>query len=160
MKDRQESLNGIIFKPFLLKAIIRKEKTVTRRLIKPNQFLTGPIVQTGYPIYDPGVYETVRNPDGSEAFKPKWLIRTVHPITSSRDKPATASILIREIHVDGDVRRISPDEAKLEGFETPSLFLSVWTSIYDAAATPGNLASRPAELYRAWRIEFELFSVW
>lgn len=61
-----------------------------------------------------------------------------------------------------DVRDISEDDAKAEGFSGRGAFWDVWWKFYDpiVVTMPGEVpvVDRPAELYQAWALTFEVVS--
>jgi hypothetical protein len=153
--------------------VLSGEKTATRRLIKPNEYsigLTLPMV--------------CYHAEGHGNDRVKWHVGQSIAVQPGRGKSAVARIRIESIERDDDVRDITAEEAKAEGFDGPSRFLEAWTKMHDPSAafwfdydiadyhwyvnrkvkwTVGGieqltafLATRPAERYAAWAIKFAL----
>jgi hypothetical protein len=140
-------------------------KTQTRRLAKPGDRL-----------------RTVENPFGgyivqavlSASGKPRYQVGQTYAVQPGRGQKGLARIRITNIRRE-DVRQISAQDAKAEGFESPLDFLRLWVNLHDPSITlsfqarakdakhSGNaqavidlLASRSAVDYDAWALTFQL----
>ena len=142
-------------------------KTQTRRLVKPYQTLE---VDENY--YPDGVYEW-KSGGGARTV---YLVGNTYAVQPGRGQRAVGRIRITGLRRE-DVREISDEDVKGEGFSSGDEFLKAWVSMHDKDVTIDNrnhaiwkqakvttymeplehgLPSRPADRYDAWVIEFEL----
>lgn len=156
--------------------VLSGQKQVTRRLVKPGEYSIG--------LTLPMVCYSV---EGHGNDRVKYYVGQTLAVQPGRGQSAVARIRIESIERDDDVRDITADEAKREGFSSPEKFLETWTRLHDPSAsfwfdfdiadyhwyvnrrvkwTVGGieqltafLATRPADRYAAWRIEFSLITV-
>lgn len=163
------------FKPELLAKVLAGEKTQTRRPVKPEHFYGAPEGK-----FTPGgVYRKSKDPLTPHGAV--WHLNQDYAVCPGRGKKQVGRIRIISIRCE-DVRNISVDDARAEGFEGPGEFLNAWCGFYDKRArwefdpqrvdywiNTGKrrelvgwdtvlkiISARPAELYQAWVIAFEL----
>lgn len=146
--------------------VLTGEKSQTRRLVKPGEYLDS--------LYYDGRHDIVRAANNrivhatSISFEPE----KTYAVQPGRGKAAVARIRILSIRRE-DVREISDADVEAEGFQTASDFFIAWVKMHDKSViTPiipdydtgaiiwqgvrPTLATRPAERYQAWVLEFEL----
>lgn len=144
------------FKAELIEQILAGKKTQTRRPVKPGEKHVG---------YAPGThYAHCVIKTGPDRLK--WQVGKTYAVCPGRGKAAVARIKLLNIRRE-DVRNISDEDAIAEGFPNRMAqfwFWKTWCEFYDK---PGwklfsryndhdALLSRPAHLYDAWVLEFEL----
>lgn len=150
--------------------------------IVPDQPNHGPIVRVEMPYWlaEKSQIQRVMNDR-----RTVYLVGKEYAVQPGRGKAAVARIRITGIRRE-DVRNISHEDAVAEGFTDRSEFLSIWTGMHDKKAhfweppypnsdlyeycdSIGNLVttydwndiserleSRPAHLYEAWALTFEV----
>lgn len=161
----------MLFKPELIERILAGDKTQTRRVVKPNERLIGFMPGTRFA-------NCVAIMRDQRPHSIKWQIGRDYSLQPGRGKIGVGTrIRVKRLALDYDVRQISGADARAEGFYTERAFLYVWTSMHDPAVPDYTrislnassqwelsysvdnmtyLASRPAERYRAWVIQFEV----
>jgi len=155
---------------FTVDKVLSGEKTQTRRIYKLNKH---------YPSFSNDTYWAVF---GVQGAPPIYEVGHTYAVQPGRGKPAVARIQITEIRRE-DVRCISDEDVKAEGFETTAEFLEVWTQMHDVSAFgylncdmgfggyhsqeldiplygyeawKEYLTTRPTERYTAWALTFKL----
>jgi hypothetical protein len=165
------------FRPELCEQIRLGQKTQTRRVVKPNEDLIGWMPGTRFA-------KCVAKLIDGKPSRIKWQVDKSYAVCPGRTKKAVGRMWIKAIRHQEDVRLINPEDARAEGFESVNEFLSTWMHINDHSAQAAwvnlehrkewiwytnrrwhhssfgddfaaYLASRPAERYNAWVIEFE-----
>jgi len=141
--------------------VLNGSKTQTRRIIKPDQCLSSSS------LYEP--YSAVVQRLQGYNWKDVYRVGVDYAVQPGRGKPAVARIRITDIRRE-DVRDISFEDAKAEGFASATHFLLVWTQMHDSKIynrypTTGQISlaleqcviqERPVERYTAWALTFEL----
>lgn len=104
--------------------VLSGEKTQTRRIVKPGEDNV-----RRYSVYSnqPAI-ETVVNGD-----RVVYQIGKDYAVQPGRGKPAVARIRVTGLRRE-DVRTISDDDVKAEGFSSREEFLYAWVSMHDANA--------------------------
>lgn len=154
---------------YTIEKVLSGAKTQTRRLQHYNSSA----------FTDNGVIWQVYNTDKIRAST--WTVGKTYAIQPGRGKKSVGRIQITGIRHE-DVRNISEDDAKTEGFAYTTEFLSKWAEMHDGGFNfyfdPNIvdyrvwhdrrwdavgydtlleiLASRPSERYQAWVLEFKL----
>lgn len=148
--------------------VLSGEKTSTRRLVKPSSAA----------ITHGGIIHEVF--DGSlKKHYPTYCVGKTYAVQPGRGQKSIARIRITGIRLE-DVRNISDEDLRAEGFHDAFHFLWTWTKMHDKPAWTANQktdfsdgdesgwmshpvawvswlkGTRPAERYQAWVIEFEL----
>lgn len=153
--------------------ILSGKKTQTRRLIKGVNLVVdihGNPNATDSPFYDKASSSEIE----CVLTEKGWLryhVNHTYAVQTGRSKGAVGRIRILSIRRQ-DVRDISPDDIRAEGFSTSYDFLWVWCQLHDKPALkllmnteqvpelpyhiPLWMADRPAHLYDAWALKFEL----
>lgn len=165
--------------------VLSGEKTQTRRIVKPHDYINRwhlngdddcTINEILTPRKKPTKYETSRN---------VYLLGKTYAVQPGRGQKAIAHIEITDIRHE-DVRCISDEDARAEGFDSPLDFLAKWTQMHDRQmqfdrddenwADDGTwnywanrkwgkadslvmwsyLAVRPANRFMAWALTFKL----
>lgn len=138
--------------------VLSGEKTQTRRIAKPGETLKA---------------GTLFNSRGI-----KWDMGRVYSVQPGRGLKSVGNIQVVRISYDEDVRLISEENARAEGFADKKEFLLVWSAMHDKAffksysgfylGTAGlaeeqwyerkyqEIFLRPAHFYDAWVLEFKL----
>jgi hypothetical protein len=165
-------MTALSFQPELLAKVLAGTKTQTRRVVKPGEQLWAPRESR----FNGGVFTAKK--------RAKWREGYTTAIVPGRGKHAVGRVLIKEIREDVNVRDIKWEDVLAEGFATKWEFLQTWITMHDKVAfkqwtpryeyinDPGNyhpdfaptfekrmrriVEDRPAELYHAWVITFEL----
>lgn len=172
----------MLFKPELIEKIKLGEKTETRRVVKPNERLIGFMPGTRF---GKCVAQTLNINEREVPHRIKWQVGKTYAICPGRGQKGVGHIKVVYLGENQDVRLIGEGAAKAEGFESVNAFLSTWMHINDHSAQAcwderkqrwiwykarrwhhsdegddfaAYLASRPAERYHAWVIEFERVS--
>lgn len=145
--------------------VLSGEKTATRRIVKPGDYIGRqytPHIDTSIPYaYLPTVF--------AESGYPKWSPGKTYAVQTGRTAKGIARIRITGLRAE-DVRNISRADVAAEGFQNRYDFFVTWLGMHDKGALHGFiedtdflhnttdvfLATRPAEKYQAWVIEFEL----
>ncbi|MBL8161188.1 MAG: hypothetical protein JNJ61_04325 [Anaerolineae bacterium] len=157
----------MLFRPELLELILSGDKTQTRRVCKPGEQIVDDATSPDVPV-------AILDARG----RVKWRVGQTYALQPGRGKAGIGTrIRVKRLSLDYDVRQISGADARAEGFYTERAFLYVWTSMHDPAVPDYTrislnalsqwelsysvdnmtyLASRPAERYRAWVIQFEV----
>jgi hypothetical protein len=171
--------------------VLSGEKTQTRRLIKANDktrrdWHTLYAITKNRPLREiiqycsPGDVGRVSSSDGILVeWTPKFLIGKTYAVQPGRGQKAVGRIRITGIRCE-DVREISAEDVRAEGFNDTFHFLWTWTQMHDKPAWNANQntdfsdgdesgwgshpemwvswlkGTRPAERYQAWVLEFEL----
>lgn len=171
----------MLFKPELIEKIKMGEKTQTRRVVKPNEVHVG--IMPGE-RFSRSISQTITLEDGRIVpQRIKWQVGRDYAMCPGRGKHGVGRIEVIYLGENQDVRRIGEGAAKAEGFDSVNAFLSTWIHINDHSAQAtwvdlehrkewiwytnrqwqhtslgddfaAYLASRPAERYHAWVIEF------
>lgn len=139
-----------------IKMVLNQTKCQTRRLVKPRERYDDRSV-FGLP---PAVF-TVSNKD-EPAPRVKWYVGQTLAVQPGRTAKGIACIRITGIRCE-DVRNISKADAKAEGFRDRLHFWQTWWQMHDKVYTNWKdpmtaplISERPAELYTAWVLTFEL----
>jgi hypothetical protein len=94
-------------------------------------------------------------------YRDLWRVWSDYAVQPARTKPAVARIKLLGIERQ-DVRQISWQDARAEGFTDEFEFMRVWVAMHDKAVSKmqywgmKSLQERPAHLYDAWVLRFEL----
>lgn len=114
-------------------------KTQTRRPCKPGEFYEPADAANGYPE---GVFRWKRNDTDEwlERSVPKYIVGKDYAVQPGRGQKAVGRIRITGIRRE-NVRKISDDDARAEGFASRNAFLYLWQLMHDEDD--------------AWVIEFE-----
>lgn len=160
--------------------ILRREKTQTRRLEKPDQLPlieywsdgSHPHIQevfkrsTDRPIYRVGQTYAVQS--GRNLRGAFWYQHpTMGPLIWSSNSPKNLRALATSLRIRiltirrEDVRNISNDDIRAEGYPHARDFLHVWCAMHDPILERGlwgeaQLMARPADRYQAWALTFEV----
>lgn len=150
--------------------VLSGEKTQTRRIVKLNHHALniwrtelGDDLRVGM-LGDGNRIGIVQS-----SGRDMWRVLSDYAVQPGRGKPAVARIRITNIRQE-DVRGITPEDARAEGFVSSTHFMLIWTKMHDPqhynrypttgqqslAWGNGVLENRPSELYTAWVIQFEL----
>lgn len=161
----------MIFKPELIEKIVRGEKFQTRRPVKDGEVLDMPlpglkrVMQNGRIKYGTGRDYAVVPGRGKPGvcWQPELQVwRETGPDNRCDDESKMLRICVLDIRRE-DVRLISLEDAKAEGFENRIGFWETWCGFYDpsVAVNIGTafeaqvlLRRRPDELYQAWAYTF------
>ena len=133
----------MIFSLKSIEDILTGKKTQTRRLVKDQEWFS-PVTLSVYTDRAMG--------------RLKWQVGRTYAVQPGRGKPQVARIRILRIWRE-DVRRIKLGDISAEGFSWFGEFWQVWCGFHDPGADWANgnsLIERPAHLYDAWALEFEL----
>lgn len=139
--------------------VISGAKTQTRRIVKPEHTLIGI-----------GEFASVMNARGLSVY----AVGKTYAVQSGRTAKGIARIRITDIRHE-DVRNISDEDVKAEGFGDYLAFMKTWLGMHDKAVAqylpekmnPVSLVNnrhgirdwlmmQPAEKYQAWVLTFEL----
>ena len=169
----------MLFKPELIEQIKTGRKTQTRRVVKPHEQLIGCMPGTRF---HQCVAQTLIIGDRTVPHRIKWQVGKSYAICPGRTLKSVGRIHVLSLRLDEDVRQISTADAQAEAFLSTRDFLSTWIHLNDRTANAcwdfpaqrwiwytarrwhhsnrgddwqAYLASRPADRYRAWVIEFE-----
>ena len=107
-------------------------KTQTRRPVKPGQTLE--VAEDSYPA---GVFAEI----GSGYYRTVYIVGNTYAVQPGRGKHGVGRIRITGLRRE-DVRTISDDDVKAEGFSSRDEFMQTWEMMH--------------KTYDAWVIEFEL----
>lgn len=144
--------------------VLSRQKRQTRRLVKPGEEL----IEPAFPPFSYIKY--VKN--GKDRIR--YMEGCSYAVQRGRGIKAEGRIEITGIRME-DVRNISDEDVKAEGFHERWDFWWTWVCMHDVLATDrlkqihiletsansekvtaDYLASRPAERYQAWVLEFSL----
>ena len=147
-----------------LDKVLSGEKTQTRRIVKPGDTTLN---YWRNPVKDNRYYEGSIDPIGvvRRGGRDLWMVTRDYAVQPGRTKPAVRRILIKSIRRE-DVRNISDEDVKAEGFTDKFEFMRVWISMHDREIHKQqywgleSIKERPAEFYQAWVIEFVLVPNW
>ena len=131
--------------------VLSGEKTQTRRQIEDGNVISHPngLIQVG-----------------------NYRLGYTYAVQPGRNKPAVARIRITDFWRE-DVRNISPEDVRAEGFTSEVEFFLTWCRMHDKSLTlpiipdydtgaivwngmKDDLAARPSKFYYAWVLTFEL----
>lgn len=134
---------GILFKPELAAKVMDGSKTQTRRLVQPG---------------DEKRFSSVFAINDSKPPRKRWQIDQTYAVIPGMYNKGIGRIRILKIEYDPDVRLISEEDAHAEGFGNAVQFLRVWVSLCDKTFAKDNdhIWERPANLYNAWKLTFEV----
>lgn len=161
--------------------VLSGEKTQTRQLSAPyaDGFSIAGKEMIGFPN---GVLSVMHGDKSDEKWNVKYQVGKAYSVQPGRGKKAIARIEITDIHYE-DVREISDEDVKAEGFDSTTQFLETWTQMHDVPALgylnadmgfgsyrslesgiplygyeawQGYLNTRPANRYMAWALTFKL----
>lgn len=152
--------------------VLSGEKTQTRRIALPHADGTGTFdcEMIGYPM---GIKSVQRLKVGADRWKTVYQVGKDYAVCPGRGQYAfTQRIRITDVRYE-DVRCISAEDVKAEGFETASDFFITWCKMHDKGqmlpiipdyftgaivwqGVRSELQQRPAERYQAWVLTFEL----
>lgn len=151
----------MIFKPELAAKILSGEKTQTRRPVhEGDEYLPYfEIYRTCFVVNEfPSLIKDVKG-------KHRYEVGKTYAVQPGRGKAAIGRIRLTDIRRE-DVRNISEEDACAEGFgpvvHPRVAFLYVWTGFYDPIGhrfplyNRDLLIDRPAALYDAWALTFEV----
>lgn len=151
----------MLFKPDLLEKVLSGEKTQTRRLVRPDDV----------PVLDRQEIVRVHISTGAVRYR----VGSTYAGQPGRGKHAQGRIRLLSIRHE-DVRQISEEDARAEGFENRVDFWRCWMGLHDLALlrrpvtlfVVGHLTyqaqvsiaefamkDRPAQRYDAWALTFE-----
>lgn len=142
--------------------ILSGEKTQTRRIVKDGDALSWVKQMAGYCVALP-IQKPIIARDGRYLYQ----VGKTYAVQPARGQKAIARIRITSIK-QGDVRHISHADVLSEGFSSKREFLTVWFQMHDPYMLPladaifasgeamRTFRDRPAELYNAWVLGFEL----
>lgn len=168
--------------------ILKGEKTQTRRIVKPtHRNLLG--------YWSDGTHEIISEVYNAGRDRPLYQIGKTYAVQPGRGKPGVVwyrgdnplwdketrwdvpcdgqnewwtPLRIRILAIRReDVRNISEDDARAEGYDNTISFLIAWCTMHDKQAFPKSitpdrywretlLAERPADRYDAWALTFEM----
>lgn len=139
--------------------VLSGEKTQTRRIVRLDEI---------------GLYNDNDQIVGvfTRDNKTRYLLAKEYAVQPGRGKPAVARVQITGIRR-GDVRTISAEDVRAEGFLTASDFFLTWCAMHDKGVSlpvmhehqnsaivwqgvRSIVATRPAAHYDAWVLEFRL----
>lgn len=144
------------FKPELLAKVLTRQKTQTRRPMKPGQHL----------IVDYTEGDCVVDGKGRKVYQ----IAKDYAVCPGRGKHQQGRVVLTWINCE-DVRTISIESVHAEGFQDHWEFFEVWCGFYDKAVLKAQekarvanepfdlqsfLDTRPDHLYQAWALTFAL----
>lgn len=149
--------------------VISGEKTQTRRIVKPKEFsnewgLGGENDETINEVLMP---RTKVDKYGMTLPRNVYLLGKTYAVQPGRGKKQIARIRLKCIRLE-DVREISDEDVKAEGFKSKTAFWSVWCKMHDKDTwdsqyelirpdfVKGYIAHRPTEQYQAWVLTFEV----
>ena len=154
----------MLFKPELIGKIKAGKKTQTRRPVRGVNLAvdkSGNPGATDSPFFAQiGPIEVVMTEKGRAIYE----VGKTYAICPGRGKPQVARYKLLKIRYE-DVRNISDADAMAEGFSDRQGFWKVWVNFYDPylqrqTEQHGDgvyyLDERPANLYTAWALTFEL----
>lgn len=155
--------------------VLSGEKTQTRRIVKPGDAFTTPLsmgiigphrgrVVTTLPNYarPPRGFDNIYSVMNGK--RTVYQVGKTYAVQSGRGQKAVARIRILSIKRE-DVREISDEDVKAEGFESRVTFFKVWCDMHDSEVLKhpmewvmenAYLWLRPAECYEAWALTFEV----
>jgi hypothetical protein len=144
---------------FTWQKVLNGSKTQTRRIVKPNheydqwdhKVVSLTIDLLPLPAHMVGRKTTV------------YQVGKTYAVQPGRGKAAVGRIEITGIKRE-DVRDISNEDVRAEGYKHVRDFLHVWCGMHDPSIENGTwgetkLMSRPKERYTAWVIQFKLVEV-
>jgi len=154
--------------------VLSGEKTQTRRIVKPTEHMFAGHEGTVWSVLNP---KTLGDPQ----LRAVYETNKEYAVQPGRGKAAVGRILITNIRHQEDVRYISEEDVKAEGFGSVYGYLLTWTQMHDKEAwrmnqvdmSDGDAANgvyephsgnwisylrgqRPSGFYRAWVLEFQL----
>lgn len=154
------------FKPELLAKVLDREKTQTRRPVKPGQH-PGVITDASLEFIPVGNgYGDILNVH-TLAGRMVYEVGKDYAACPGRGKHQQGRIRILDIREE-DVRTICSEDVIAEGFQDVLEFFKVWCGFYDPLAykflcavndplrVDDLLSDRPDHLYQAWALTFEL----
>lgn len=135
--------------------VLSGEKTLTSRIVKPTEHLAHTF-EYAYVWSVP-------------TLRPKYQVGKTYAVQPGRGKATIGHIELLAIR-QYDVREITEDEARREGFTSRTHFWLVWSKMHDPklydrypttgqlslACETGVMASRLTERYTAWQLAFKL----
>lgn len=153
-------------------AVLENRKTQTRRLVKPNHHaLNVWRAELGSELRIGESGDSDRIGVVQAAGRDIWQVGKTYAVQPARGQKAVARIRILSIRRE-DVREISIEDAKAEGFDSRLDFIKTWINMHDkeiykkfstydfpiGAINPATtlIKSRPAERYDAWALTFEV----
>lgn len=139
--------------------VLNGTKTQTRRLVKPGEYAITIPADRDVPLA--GRISAVM--DDAKQNGVIYAVGKDYAVQPGRTAKGIARIRITDIRCE-DVRNISDEDVKAEGFADHEEFFEVWCTMHDPAILPfytamyrrGWLTPQPAYKYQAWVITFEL----
>ena len=144
--------------------VLSGEKSQTRRIVKPDHRSYVNPSFTGDAI-------TRVKPSTDYFDRDLYAVGKTYAVQPGRGKKQVARIRITDIRQE-DVRQISDEDVKAEGFNDPVDFWYVWCNMHDPKIdvysipcgwqqalndkARDSLLRQPADRYQAWVLEFEL----
>lgn len=145
-------------------------KTQTRRLVKAKHYDKDGFCREDYgSSYSDAHYQSVVTGKwyaGINTGTFRWRVGHTYAVQPGRGKPAIARICITDIRRE-DVRQISEDDARAEGFNDTGDFWFTWVSMHDKSFLKTysyahdcdylreyGFYERPAARYDAWVLTF------
>lgn len=119
---------GIQFNPILAKKVMDGLKSMTRRPFKPGDTLSHCPLR---------MYRM----DKRGRYRLQWQEGKQYAIQPGRGKHGIGLLEITGIMLDDDVRLLSLEDARAEGFESELHFLAIWVSMYDSRVTLTSLSN-------------------
>lgn len=110
-------------------AVLSGEKTQTRRIKKPGEYLGRRYTEALDVSRETPYYNAIFLSNG----RLKWIEGGVYAVQGARATPAVAYFRLLKIREE-DARSISEADVKAEGFETRLGFLTVWAQMHDPYA--------------------------
>lgn len=170
------------FKAELLAKVLAGKKTQTRRPVKAGECAKDVwehYLKVDHPLFTQEVGSILRVDDARG--RTRYEFGKQYAVCPGRGKKGQGVVRLIDIRFE-DVRNISITDVCAEGFEYPGEFLKVWCGFYDKKArwefdpqrmdywiNSGKrrelvgwdtvleiINARPANLYRAWALTFEL----
>jgi len=170
--------------------VLSGQKTQTRRIVKAGDYAKYQFLLIAF-IADGQLSDETRSHKNPIEFierdrkviysTDKTYAAKTYAVQPARGQKAVGRIRITSIRRE-DVRNVSDEDVKAEGFDDPAFFFETWCSMHDPALkvyfydclhwTIGGvhyegwtddllkvLAERPAKFYDAWVLTFELVEV-
>lgn len=135
-----------------LAALLSGKKTETSRLALPEPDGTGEFdcEMIGYPL---GVMAVQRYQPKKGYWRTIWKIDETYSIQPGRGQRSVGRFVVEDIWRQ-DVRTLTPEQVKAEGFDSLSAFLVVWCGMHDKTQNPVVLGVNDKPLDDAWHKAF------
>lgn len=158
MEKKQSKVVIMLFKPELIKLILKKKKTQTRRPSKDNESIDYIMVQKRHGnVVQKRLATQHHNKKGDLVLKTKYRIGKTYALQPGRGKPSIGRrILIKDIFKQ-KLLEISPSQAEKEGFESIDGFLRYFYKINQILFPDApNFIHLSLPNPNVWVIKFEL----